>query len=200
VYDTKDPAGAVKVLTRALRATLVSKRVDSPVYQVLPSLRPPDPSDLHVVPRDFVEAVERARSSRYRGDLRILAYEAREFEWGIEGLRTVGRAQVKVQAWRGAKETFEWLLELRQEDVEANQKLAEIYQKLSEVESRTRRPTASPAPRRRSSASSTSRGRREPIERRRTRCRAATSRPVGCSGSRRNRRPRLAPSRFDRRD
>ena len=134
VYDTDDPAATVKELTRALRATLVSKRVDSPVYQVLPSLRPPDPSDLHVVPRDFVEAVDRSRSSRYRGDLRILAYEARDFEWGVEGLRTVGRAQVKVQAWRGAKETFEWLLELRQEDVEANQKLAEIYQKLSELE------------------------------------------------------------------
>jgi len=134
VYDAKAPAAAVKDLTRALRATLVSKRVDSPVYQVLPGLRPPDPSDLHVVPRDFVEAVERARSSRYRGDLRILAYEARDFDWAIEGLRTVGRAQIKVQAWRGARETFEWLLELRQEDVEANQKLAEIYQKLSEQE------------------------------------------------------------------
>jgi hypothetical protein len=134
VYDPKDPAGAVKELTRALKATLISNRIDSPVYQVLPSLRPPDPSVLHVVPRDFVEAAERARSSRSRGDLRILAYEAREFHWAVEGLRTVGRAQSLVRAYRGAKETFEWLLEQRQEDIEANQKLAMIYQQLSQGE------------------------------------------------------------------
>ena len=124
VYEAKEPAAAVKELTRALKATLVSKRIDSPVYQVLPGLRPPDPSVLHVVPRGFVEAVERARSSRYRGDFRILAYEARDFDWAIEGLAhgRPGADQGAGMAWR--QETFEWLLEQRQEDVEANQKLA----------------------------------------------------------------------------
>ena len=134
VYDHKDPAAALKELTRALKATLISNRIDSPVYQVLPGLRPPDPSVLHVVPRDFVEAVERARSSRSRGDLRTLAYEAREFDWAVEGLRTVGRAQCSLHSNRGAKETFEWLLEQREDDVEANQKLAMLYQRLSEHE------------------------------------------------------------------
>jgi hypothetical protein len=134
VYDPKRPAVAIKELTRALKATLVSNRIDSPVYQVLPSLRPPDPSVLQVVPRDFVEAAERAGSTRARGDLRLLAYEAHKFNfpWALEGLRTVGRAQFRMQAYRGAQETFEWLLEKRQGDVEANQKLAKVYQWLSE--------------------------------------------------------------------
>jgi len=134
VYDPKRPATAIKELTRALKATLVSNRIDSPVYQVLPSLRPPDPSALQVVPRDFVEAAERAGSSRARGDLRVLAYEAHKFNfpWALEGLRTIGRAQFRMQAYRGARETFEWLLERRQEDIEANQKLAKVYQWLSE--------------------------------------------------------------------
>ncbi|MFN8062404.1 MAG: tetratricopeptide repeat-containing protein [Vicinamibacterales bacterium] len=134
VYDHRNPAAALQELTRALTATLIANRVDSPVYQVLPSLSPPDPSVLHVVPRDFVEAAERARASRSRGDLRLLAHEARTFHWAVEGLRTVGRGQFNLRAYRGAKETFEWLLEHRPEDVEANQKLATIYQRLSEQE------------------------------------------------------------------
>ena len=134
IYDRKNPAAAVRDLTRALKATLNSKRIDSPVYQLLPGLKPPDPSALNVVPGDFVEAVERARSGRFRGDLRTYAYEAKDFDWAVEGLRTVGRAQFNLQADRGAKETFEWLLEKRPEDVEANQTLAAVYQRLAEQE------------------------------------------------------------------
>ncbi len=139
VYDPKDPAAALRELTRALKATLISNRIDSPVYQVLPGLRPPDPSVLHVVPRDFAEAVERAQSGRSRGDLRILAYEARDFDWAVEGLRTVGRAQVSLRANKGALETFEWLLEQREDDIEANQQLATIYQRLAELQEQRQR-------------------------------------------------------------
>ena len=141
VYDRTNPAAARKELTRALKATLSSKRTDSPVYQLLPGLKPPDPSSLHIVPGDFVEAVERARSGRFRGDLRTYAYEAKGFEWAVEGLRTVGRAQFHLRANRGAKETFEWLLEKQPDDVEANQKLAAVYQRLAEEEPDSRQRT-----------------------------------------------------------
>src|SRR5262249_59399678 len=86
--------------------------------------------------RDFREEVERAHGSDQRADLRLLAEEARTFSWSTEGLRTVGRAQFDLAAARGAKETFEWLREQRPEDVEANQLLATIYERLSKEDQR----------------------------------------------------------------
>jgi hypothetical protein len=135
IYDWRQPAAMRTDLARALKATMSSKRVDSPVYQLLPGLKPPDASALYVLPPDFLEAVERARMGGFRGDLRILAYEAKDCEWAVEGLRAVGRAQLNLRADRGAKETFTWLLERRPEDVDANQKLATVYQRLAEHES-----------------------------------------------------------------
>jgi Tetratricopeptide Repeats-Sensor len=134
VYDAKNPAAKIDELTRALEATLDSGRVDSPVYQMLPNLQPPDPTSLRVVPRDFGEEVDRAHAEGHRGDLRLLAYEARGFsDWASEGLRTVGRAQFHLKAHPGAKETFEWLLEAKPDDVEAFQRLATIYQRLGDL-------------------------------------------------------------------
>jgi hypothetical protein len=77
----------VKTLAHALEATLNSGRTDSPVYQLLPNLPPPDPATLQVVPSEFGEAVSRAQEARLRGDLRLLASEARTFPWATEGLR-----------------------------------------------------------------------------------------------------------------
>jgi hypothetical protein len=133
VYDVKDPAAKVDELARAIEATLDSGRVDSPVYQMLPNLPAPDPTALRVVPRDFGEDVERAHEAGYRGDLRLLAWEARDFDWASEGLRTVGRAQFHLKAHHGARETFEWLLEAKPDDVEALQRLATIYQRLGDL-------------------------------------------------------------------
>jgi hypothetical protein len=134
-YDAARPADAVAALADALEATLSSGRVDSPVYQLLPNLQPPDPRALRVVPRDFGEAVDRARDAKLRGDLRLLGHEARSASWASEGLRAVGRAQFLIKATAGAAETFEWLRDAVQprEDVEANQRLATLYQRLAKV-------------------------------------------------------------------
>ena len=132
-YDQTNPAARVGELAVALKATIDSGRVDSPVYQVLPRLRPPDPAVLRVVPSDFHEAVERAESAMCRGDLRLLASEARSFDWAGEGLRVVGRAQCNLRAFFGARETYEWLREWKADDIEANQKLATIYQRLGDL-------------------------------------------------------------------
>jgi len=132
-YDQNDPAASVAALARSLKATLESSRIDSPVYQVLPNLKAPDATALLVVPSDFLEEVQRAWEADERGDLRLLAHEARNFDWASEGLRAVGRAQFSLQSNAGARETFEWLRELRPEDVEANQRLGSIYQRLGDV-------------------------------------------------------------------
>lgn len=130
-YDASKPEDSVKTLAHALEATLNSGRTDSPVYQLLPNLPPPDPTTLQVVPGEFGEAVSRAREARLRGDLRLLASEARTFPWATEGLRAVGRAQFLINATAGATETFEWLIEKLPDDVEANQRLGTLYQRLA---------------------------------------------------------------------
>jgi hypothetical protein len=132
-YDQNDPGSSVTALARALKATLDSSRVDSPVYQVLPNLKAPDPTALRAVPGDFREDVQRAWEAGERGDLRLLAHEARSFDWASEGLRVVGRAQFSLKSNAGARETFEWLRELRPDDIDANHRLASIYQRLGDV-------------------------------------------------------------------
>lgn len=132
-YDRANPAASVEALAQGLKATVDGQRPDSPVYRVLPELKSPDPAVLKVVPSDFREAVDRACKSKERGDLRLLAHEARTFEWASEGLRVVGRAQFDVAAWAGAVESFEWLRELQPDDVEANQRLGTCYQRLGDL-------------------------------------------------------------------
>jgi hypothetical protein len=133
VYDAANPDATVAELARVLKETLGNQRTDSPVYQLLPQLKAPDPAVLRVVPQDFGEEVQIAFRQSRRGDLRLLAYEARNRPWGSEGLRAVGRAQFALKAYGGAKETFELLLAVDRNDVEANQRLATIYQRLDDL-------------------------------------------------------------------
>ena len=132
-YDQANPASSVTKLAAALKATIDSNRVDSPVYQVLPHLKAPDSAALQVVPGEFREAVEQAAIGAFRGDLRLLAFEARGLDWAGEGLRVVGRAQCNLKAFAGGRETYEWLRDWRADDIEANQKLATIYQRLGDL-------------------------------------------------------------------
>ena len=132
-YDKADPAASVAALARGLAATIASGRCDSPVYQVLPELDPPNPEVLKPVPKDFREEVEAARQSRDRGMMRLLAYEARDFAWATEGLRLVGRAQFDTKAFAGGIETFEWLREALPDDVEASQRLATLHQRMGDL-------------------------------------------------------------------
>src|SRR5207237_10472758 len=84
-------------------------------------------------PSELCEEVRCAWEAGERGDLRLLAHEARNFDWASEGLRTVGRAQFSLKSNAGARETFEWLKELRPDDIEADHRLASIYQRLGDV-------------------------------------------------------------------
>lgn len=134
-YDRQNPGVRLADLTQALRATLASERVDSPVFALLPRLHSQDPAGFVVLPKDFREAVERAKLGRYREDLRLYAAEITGLDWEVEGLRAVGAAQFDLRAWQDARETFERLNKLTQDaDVDANLKLGTIYQKLGRLE------------------------------------------------------------------
>jgi hypothetical protein len=132
-YDAGSPGASVEALAAGLRETILSDRRDSPVYALLPNLTPPDPSVLVPVPYDFREEVDRASKAQQRGDLRLLAYEARGFGWEAEGLRVVGREQFGLKAFPGAIETYEWVRELNALDVGANLRLGTLYQKVKDL-------------------------------------------------------------------
>jgi len=132
-YDKDNPKASLELLTEALRQTLASEEQDSPVFRSLPDLREPNRSRILVVPRGFREEVELAVANRECGDLGMLAAEAEGFEWESEGLRVVGRAQLKLKDFDGARATWESIREIDPMDLEANTWLGTIYHRLARL-------------------------------------------------------------------
>jgi hypothetical protein len=133
-YDAANPMAGVTDLVRALRSTLASVHADSPMFKLLPALRPHGRGQLVSVPSDFCEDVERARVGRQFGKLRLFAEEVGAFEWDQEGLRLIGDAQFKLRHFAGARDTFELLRQTDGAHVQANLKLGTIYQRLTLLE------------------------------------------------------------------
>jgi hypothetical protein len=132
-YDRDKPAAAGDQLIQALRATIDSERRDSPVFLLLPELKPPKREAFLIVPEEFGKEVDRARNERQPGDLALLTAEARSFSWEVSALRTVGRAQFKLKAFAAARTTWERVLEFSENDVKANLLLGTIYQRLGDL-------------------------------------------------------------------
>lgn len=132
-YDAKAPAAKLDLLVAALKQTLDSDASDSPVFNLLPGLTEQDRSHFLPVPRDFREEVERARAAKQPGDLELLASEVSGLEWEYEGLRVVGRAQFTLNAFEGARETWETIRKIDPLDLEANMQLATVYQRLKDL-------------------------------------------------------------------
>jgi len=132
-YDRNDPAKSLPDLIAALKQTLASPDQDSPVFRSLPNMKQQDRSKFLAVPTDFNEEVKIAKQNRQRGDLELLAAEAKDFEWESEGLRVVGRAQYDLKAYRGARDTWEAVRGFDPEDLEANTILGTLYQRLGDL-------------------------------------------------------------------
>jgi hypothetical protein len=138
VYKRESPAESLPDLVKALKATKEMRvkdpnKKDSPVFMSLPKLEEHDRSAFMVVPQDFGEEVRLAVEGQRAGDLALLAYEAGGFEWEAEGWRTAGRAQFEIKAHPAARETWEKLLQLDRQDVEANLLLGSIYERLGDL-------------------------------------------------------------------
>jgi len=78
-YDPNQLGDATDILAAALKLTMDSQKADSPIYQLLPALKPADPEDVLVVPLDFSEEVERVEAAKTCGDLQLLAAEVDGF-------------------------------------------------------------------------------------------------------------------------
>jgi hypothetical protein len=132
-YDPDSPAEAVGLLSSALMDSRAAERKDSPVFLSLPDLEEQDRSRLMPVPRDFREELDRAAAEGQKGKLSLLAWEVRGLPWEAEGLRLVGRAQFHAAAYRAARDTWNALLELDGNDLEANLRLGTILQRLGDL-------------------------------------------------------------------
>jgi tetratricopeptide repeat protein len=132
-YPRSDPKSKLEDLVQALEATKLSEKPDSPVFLLLPGLEAQDPARFLPVPRGFQEEVELAAERKQPGDLGLLAAEARYFPWVLEGLRVVGRQQLRLKGYKAAKETWEYIRRYDPDDIEANTWLGTIYERLKEL-------------------------------------------------------------------
>jgi hypothetical protein len=132
-YDRTDPAASAAGLAECVRQTLASMRADSPVFLLVPALRPQDPETLVPVPASFVEDVRTAQQEQDRARLWLFAEEAASLDWATLAWRAIGRAQMAIQHFAGAHITWEQVRARRPDDDEANLALATIYQRLGDL-------------------------------------------------------------------
>jgi hypothetical protein len=133
IYNPDKPQASITDLVDTIIETISRQRPDSPIFKLLPMLKPADPGTVIVIPLTFREEVEIAQGENKKGHLQLLAAEALGFPWESEGLRLVGRAQFKLKDFKGARTTWERFRQLNERDSEANQLLATIYQRLNEL-------------------------------------------------------------------
>jgi hypothetical protein len=131
-YERENPGATLDALTAGLRATLDSDTVDSPVFQLLPRLRVPELEQLLAVPLDFYEEVARSRTRP--GKLGLLGDEAQMFDWAVPGLRAVALAQVELNHFEAAVQTWSAVRRRLPVDHQANAWMATCYQRLGDLD------------------------------------------------------------------
>jgi hypothetical protein len=94
-YDLKKPGDSVEDLTRAIKETLEATHIDSPVYLLLPELRPPSTGTLRAVAEEFREAVMKAAAKNDEAVLGLLAEEIDDVPWQQAGRPNDGKNNYK---------------------------------------------------------------------------------------------------------
>ncbi len=131
-YDADNPAACLTDLIHGLNDTLLDDKKDSPVFYMLPKLEPQNAEVFLAVPYDFDEELEVASTCKQEGKLALLAAEAEYFEWEIPALRLVGEAQFNIKSFDAGRLTWEKIKNYNTDDLDANDRLATIYQRLGE--------------------------------------------------------------------
>ena len=133
-YDKDNPAQALPALIQSIEETLDADRKDSPVFNVLPLLKTQDPEKYLAVPEDFMAEATIAEKSKLPGKLALLAYEAESFGWKFPALRIIGNALFNIGERNTAKQVWKKITAEKPNDIQANDRLATIYQRLAETE------------------------------------------------------------------
>ncbi len=131
-YVPTDLASGIDPLYESIRATMVQRKVDSPVFMMLPKLKAQNPEEFLAIPSDFFRELEIARGANNQGKLGLLAYEAGHFPWAIPALRAIAEIQYATCNYEGARETWERIKKVNPNDLQANERLATIYHRLGE--------------------------------------------------------------------
>jgi hypothetical protein len=128
-YNLDEPATALQPLTDMLIATSASEGTDSPIFMMLPALLEVDTASVQILPRDLAEEVKRAKASKAAGWLRLLSQEVetRHFQW--LALRVIGREQWDIADYEGARRTYQKLIDHNPDDLDANNTLANLYER-----------------------------------------------------------------------
>ncbi len=132
-YDRAQPAGILDKMIEGIRSTMTSIHVDSPVFQLLPKLRPPARESLLTVPEEFELEVRQARESSDVGRLALLVNEINDVQWEIEGLRALERALFKLKAYPQARTVLEKVRDYDENDIEANLLLGTVYERMGDL-------------------------------------------------------------------
>lgn len=133
-YKKDAAADALNTLIHTITEALAANRKDSPVFNILPYLQLQDTEKYIAVPEDFIEEVAFAKASGYVGKLALLAYEAESFRWKLPAFRLVGEALFKLEKYSLAKEVWQKVVKQKKEDLQANDRLSTIYQRLASTE------------------------------------------------------------------
>jgi hypothetical protein len=133
-YDPDAPGASVQKLAQGLRDTIAdARKVDSPIFNMLPALNPPAVADLIPVPQVFKDEVGQAQARGGLGHLLLLSEESELVPWGTEGMRLVGRALYQLEAWAHARALWERLGVRCDGDLEADTLLGTICQRLDDL-------------------------------------------------------------------
>ena len=130
-YDAAAPANAVPSLTRAIEAAFATEReTDSPVFKMLPGLPEADPATVQVVPLALGEEIQRARTAKSKGWLRLLANEVRQARYAAPALLMIAEALWKLKDYQAARDPYGLVRATMQLDPVSNLALANIYERL----------------------------------------------------------------------
>ncbi len=132
-YDLKNLGDSVAALTKAIQETRKATNTDSPVYLLLPELRPPSTEKLRAVAEEFREAVTKAAAKKDYALLGLLAEEIDDLPWKQAGRRLIGKTFFEQKSWAGARIWLEKVRDEEPDDVEANLLLGTVYQKLGDL-------------------------------------------------------------------
>jgi hypothetical protein len=132
-YDPTCPEKSVDKLGRALRETIASEKQDSPVFLLLPELKPQDREHFLPVPLSFSQEAQKAQSDNDPTKLALVSFEVQGSPWESTGLRAAGRALLCINQTRVSRIAWEILLKLDALDLEANINLGNIYQRLGDL-------------------------------------------------------------------
>ena len=134
-YQINNPGAALQDLVETIKETLRTDRLtDSPIFNLLPTLPEVEPSHVQVLPNDYREEVDRAAASGQKGWLRLLSEEVRNQRFQWQGLKYVGKAQIKLKDYQAAKKSYELVRKIYPNDIDTNLALSNIYERIYRAE------------------------------------------------------------------